>query len=271
MTLPGNWFFFDSNWFPVGDFERIVPMSVNHIYEVLRVVNGKALFAEDHYARFVNSLQNLQLESPLTEKEVIEILKELIAKNGLAICNLRFEVIMQEGKLLFTAYLYPFRYPLPTAYQQGVTVSSYAVERPNPHVKQSEVNDKVRQQLQTIFESQKVFEVLLVDHLSNITEGSRTNVFFVKGESLYSPPSGSILEGITRKKVLQIAFEKRLRIIEENIALSDIHTFDACFLTGTSPKILPVNSVNQVHFDVKNKVVVQLMNRFDELIQESIQ
>lgn len=268
MELPGNCFYFDNNWFPVGDFEQIVPMRGNHIYEVLRVVNGRALFAEDHFARFANSLYNLHLESPLTERELDDILKELIAKNGLVISNLRFEAIPHEGKLLFAAYLYPFRYPLPTAYQHGVEVGSYEVERPNPHVKQSEVNDKVRQQLQIIFESQKVFEVLLVDHLGNVTEGSRTNVFFVKANCLYSPPRGLLLEGITRKKVLEIAVDLDIKYVEQNISLSDIKVFDACFLTGTSPKILPVNSVNEVRFDTQNEIVWQLINRFNQLIEE---
>lgn len=269
MQILGDWFYYNDSFYPKTQFLSQISFQYNRIYEVLRVVNGKPLFLIDHYERFLDSCAQLHIESKLTFAEITTFIQLIITKNNITTCNIRFEEILEEISVSFAGYLVPFSYPDAESYHKGVKVHTYATERQNPHVKQSSVNNIIREQLKNIYEIHDVFEVLLVDHFGFITEGSRSNVFFVKDNILISPPSKEILEGITRKKVLEIAQNMDIEFVERKISKEEIDTMDACFITGTSPKILPVCQIDQSTFQVRHKLVLQLMKSYDALIKDS--
>jgi len=116
----------------------------------------------------------------------------------------------------------------------------------------------------------KLYEVLLVDRDGKITEGSRTNVVFVKGDEFYTAPASMVLEGITRKKVLDCLIYLGFSFVEEAVSVDKISDFDAVFLTGTSPKILPVMSIGDRVFDVNNKAIIRLIDSYNLMIQNYI-
>ena len=99
-----------------------------------------------------------------------------------------------------------------------------------------------------------------------ITEGSRSNVFFVNGNKFYTAPASKVLVGVTRTKVIECIDELDFTVIEEAVLASQTGMFDAVFLTGTSPKVLPVNSIDSIHFEVKNIFVEQLMAKYNSMI-----
>lgn len=267
MEIHGNWFFFDDGFRPASDFIDCTKQTQNRIYEVLRVVNGKVLFIADHLKRFQVSCKDIGLNHSYSDDFIDNVIRNTITKNNIAVCNIRFEVLVKENHLSFACFLVPWKYPPDSAYEYGVRLGGYEIERPNPHIKQSAVNNKVRLELSELFSKHDYYEVLLINHNGYITEGSRSNVFFVKDQVLFSPPSEKMLEGITRKKVLELAGMHGINYIEKDIPFASAHTFDACFVTGTSPKILPVKSINEHEFDIPNAIVKQLMNLFDALIQ----
>jgi branched-chain amino acid aminotransferase len=264
-----KWFLYNKNWIQ-GSPQDFIPADCNRIYEVLRVMEGKPLFLEDHYERFVKSLEEVEQINPIQFLHIETSLAEVLKRNYTDVCNIRFELILEYSNATFAVYEVPFRYPDDKDYEKGVKVSSFLVERNNPHVKQTEVNNKIRKTLKTIYDKENVFEVLLIDHYGNITEGSRSNVFFVRDNVLYSAPSEQILEGITRKKVLQLANDKGIKFIEKPISFDEIHFFDACFLTGTSPKILPVSTLNNISYSADNILIKALMKEYNILIKQYI-
>jgi len=74
-----------------------------------------------------------------------------------------------------------------------------------------------------------------------ITEGSHTNFFAVKNDSIITAPlSNYILNGITRSIIFNLCEENNIQIIEEYILLNEIFTYDEFFLTGTTTEITPV-------------------------------
>ena len=112
--------------------------------------------------------------------------------------------------------------------------------------------------------------MLLVDRNERITEGSRSNVFFVKGNRFYTAPDSMVLSGVTRKKVMECLADLEFTIVEEAVFTSEISTFDAVFLTGTSPKVLPVRSIGKQVFNTQLLVVNELMNQYNHLIDNYI-
>ncbi len=111
-----------------------------------------------------------------------------------------------------------------------------------------------------------MFEVLLVDRGGRITEGSRSNVFFVKNDRLFTPKGGDVLSGITRRKIISLAQEMNIELVEADIFLSEISGFQALFLSGTSPKILPVSQLAEMNFNPRNALLRLLQEKYDALI-----
>jgi D-alanine transaminase len=78
-----------------------------------------------------------------------------------------------------------------------------------------------------------------------ITEGSHTNFFAVKNDALFTAPlSNYILNGVTRKVILQICKENKIDFFEEYIKPNDMKTFDEFFLTGTTTEITPIIQID---------------------------
>jgi branched-chain amino acid aminotransferase len=233
------------------------------VYEVLRVTGGKPLFLEEHLERFYQSAYQAGIAIYFTREDIVIFLKKLIAKNDVYEGN-----IFLSYKNSLTAFFIPHKYPGEELYSKGVVCEILKAERENPNVKILQTD--VRRQADEIMELKGVYEVILVDHLGRITEGSRTNVFFVKDDTLITPPADEVLKGITREKTIQLAKEEPLPFIERDIFLKELPSFDAMFITGTSAKILPVSCLGEYKFDPSNRIIKLLQGRYDGLIRQQL-
>jgi len=80
-----------------------------------------------------------------------------------------------------------------------------------------------------------------------VSEGSGENIFIVKDGALYTPPlSASILPGITRDMIMQVAHDLGYRVTQENIPREMLYIADEVFFVGTAVEITPVRSVDKI-------------------------
>ncbi|HYQ59321.1 MAG TPA: aminotransferase class IV [Draconibacterium sp.] len=233
------------------------------IYEVLRVVNGVPLFLDEHLQRFQHSAELAWKDIKYNSAQIESFLAQLISKNEVEEGN-----ILISCKTNLKAFFIAHNYPDKKHYERGVNCGLLHAERMNPNAKVFQT--EVRKQANTIMEQQNYYEVLLVDHDQTITEGSRSNVFFIRGNELVTPPGNQVLLGITRQKTIACANQLNLKVIEKGVELSNLNEFDAVFITGTSPKILPVKEIEGMYYDVNNLILFQLIEEFDKMIQEDI-
>ncbi len=88
-------------------------------------------------------------------------------------------------------------------------------------------------------------EAIMLNRDGYVAEGSGENIFIVKNNTLYTPPTyDSILEGITRATVIEIAKDLGLNVIEKRITREELYTADEVFLTGTAAEITPVVDID---------------------------
>jgi branched-chain amino acid aminotransferase len=88
-------------------------------------------------------------------------------------------------------------------------------------------------------------EAILLDHVGNVCEGSGENIFIVReGLLVTPPPAASILEGITRRSIMQIARDLGYEVVERNIARAELYLADEVFLTGTAAEVVPVREID---------------------------
>jgi branched-chain amino acid aminotransferase len=250
---------------PTNDFKELESPNGVLVYEVLRVVSGVPLFLEDHIRRLKNSSAKAGFIPHLTVQAIEDGIHRLISGNRVEVGNIKIIVGEQEGTVSWQAFFIPFKYPSEADYQCGVELGILSAERKNPEAKiiQPEVREKANQML----ESEALYEVLLIDNEGYVREGSRSNIFFIRGETVVTPPANQVLNGITRQKVVDILHRDGYSFCEKPISLNDLAGFDAAFLTGTSPKVLPVNRIAGFRYHPRNPLCIEIIDKYDEVIK----
>jgi len=256
-----KYFVFNHRIKPVSEF--IAHENEGGIYEVLRVNSSVPLFLEEHLNRLYNSAKISGIKVGFAGDTIKGLLDELISANKMASGN-----ILISAKENFKAYFIPHNYPDIELYSSGIECGILHAERVNPNAKVFQTG--VRQMADNLMTDKNLYEVLLVDNRGRITEGSRSNVFFVKDDKIVTPPGNEVLLGITRTKAIQVAVDHGFNVAEEDVYVKDLDEFDSVFITGTSPKILPVKQIEDVGFNPQNNILRQLISGYNQLIEEYI-
>ena len=237
-------------------------LTMPSVYEVVRLRNGRPMFLPEHYERLEASLGSLGLLTPFTYEELSYAITEMADENKITDHNLKIEVDVSGFSVICMS---PTHYPAPELYDTGVKTDILFGERKNPNVKM--MDRELRDAADKAIRDGGLFEVFLVDRNGMITEGSRSNVFFIKDGEVYTPPAGQVLKGVTRLKIIDIINEMKAEgltdLHEEELKAEDAENCDAAFISGTSPGVLPVASMGGAGFDVKDPVMLEIMKRYN--------
>jgi len=244
-----------------------IPQNAVVIYDVLRVMDSVPLYLEDHSERFFKSFLLSGREKPFADSVFAENILSFIKQFGLKDGNIRCVYSIAESTQ-FLVYEIKHSYPTAEMYAQGVECGTFQGERSNPNVKQEAA---VKTNAYKKIAETGVYEVLLVDMQGNVTEGSKSNTFFVKDGTVITALAEDVLCGITRLQILDIIRELQIPLEERKISLDEIAGFDAAFVSGTSPKVLPIRAIEDRKYDVANPIVKQIAQAYDAQIAQYIQ
>jgi branched-chain amino acid aminotransferase len=241
------------------------------LYEVIRVIEGIPVFLEDHFDRLYQSASLTGMKQLPNSIALEEMIRNFIFSQKKETGNIKFSFSFNNSSTepICELNFIPHYYPTPEEYANGVKVGLMSADRPIPQAKIQ--NPGIRNKANLSISDNKLFEVLLIDSEGNITEGSRSNVLFIKNETLYSAPKDKILQGITRIKVLEICRKTGIQVIETSIPVNTVGQFEAAFLTGTSPKLLPVRLIGQLAFKTDIPMLTNLQAKYNQLIESYLQ
>lgn len=247
---------------------QYVPYKGKSIYEVIRIIDGKPLFLEPHLNRMENSCKITGLKIWLTGEEIKNRIKKLVEVNKVYRGNIKI-IFNFSSENVFLAYFSKYYYPPVEYYKVGVDTIFFHGEREEPNAKV--INTAFREKVNKKIKEKGVFESILVDNQGNITEGSKSNIFMIKGEKVITAPVGDVLPGVTRNIIMRICRNMGFEVMEEKVNYKKIEKFDALFISGTSPKVLPIKSVEDIGFcSSKNKVLVSIMKAYDDEMEKDI-
>ncbi len=242
---------------------------MNAFYEVIRIIDGTPLFFEDHIERLKDSLSTNGFSLRFSEEDLTQKAFRIVNENGLRNCNIKITVYARGCEQVLLMYISKSYYPGEDVVNQGVKLNLMNFERTDPQVKR--VNPSLREGADKIMMETGAFEVLLVNRNGYITEGSKSNVFFIKGHNLYTSPEEFILKGITRKYILETCIKSGYNVIESMINVNELEQIDGLFISGTSIKVLPVSSIEGHYYNSSdNAVINEIRKRFDRFIDEYI-
>jgi branched-chain amino acid aminotransferase len=227
---------------------------------------GSAVFRlDDHLKRLHNSARLLYMEIPYSKEELREVCQELISINGLPECYLRPIAFYGYGQLGVAARDNPVETVIMSwpwgAYlgeeglKKGISakVSSWQRIGPNviPHV--AKATGIYLNSMLAVTEAIRAGydEAILLTAEGYVADGSGENIFVVKDGKIATPElANSILPGITRDTVIQIAQDLGYTVEETQVIRSDLFLADEVFMCGTAAEVTPLRSVDDVEIGV---------------------
>jgi len=265
----GQYFLRDHTLQPVTRFAAHAPTVSTCIYEVIRVLGTQALFINDHLERLNNSFRIAGFRYTQNKESLLLDLKHLIATNPIDEGNIKLEFhFIDNGETRLMAYYVQTNYPTEAQQKSGVKCSLQFTERQDPNAKI--YNPEVREKANTLIEQLEVYETLLVNHNSCLTEGSRSNLFFIKDNTLITAEDSMVLPGVIRKQVLHSAKEEGIPIVFQSVSIEEIAQMDAAFITGTSPRMLAIAQLGDVSFKVNHPLFITLSDLLQQKIEQQL-
>ncbi len=221
---------------------------------------GPAVFRHaDHVERLFKSAELYYMPLPFSREQIRTATLELIARNGLRSCYIRPIAFRGAGVM----GIYPLDAPVDVAVavwewgaylgdegkQQGVRakVSSWrriSGESLIPHAKAS--GQYLNSVLAKIEATKAGYEegILLDDH-GHVCEGTGENIYVVRDGVILTPPqTASILDGINRRSIIQIARDLGFTVVERDVARAELYLADEVFVSGTAAELTPVREVD---------------------------
>ncbi len=214
------------------------------IYETMRTRNGDVWLFNEHFKRFKDSAKIVGIKIPYKKSEIYEQIIGLIKKNRLK--EARIRITLSRGSSGFDfgpaknpTFLVEARkltYPPKELYEKGIPAVTFEIERPMAKIKTTSMLPSILAHRYAL--KKKAHEAFLIDHRGRVTEGSMSNVFFVKRGKVFTPKK-YILEGTVRRLVI-----KETRAKQTTIKYRDLSKMDEVFITSTTKGILPVTKIN---------------------------
>jgi branched-chain amino acid aminotransferase len=224
------------------------------VFESLRVYNGKVFKLQEHLQRFVQSAKALNLVLfPIMKIE--ERILKVFAKSGLSDAYIRVSFSEENGLAVIVKPLsvYSEEY-----YKNGVEISSVPTQRDIPSALDGQIKcENFLPGVMAKIESPGAFEAILLNKDGYVTEGTVSNIFIVQYNRqpgspeiqqpfflVTPPPYLGVLEGVTRKIVMEIAEEIGFSVEEKPFTRYNLYAAGECFLTNTTMEIMPVTKID---------------------------
>ncbi len=281
--------YFNGEWMPYGEV-TISPddrgfVVADVVFDIARTFGGVPFVLDRHIDRLYRSLKYMRLEPGISPDEMTALCEEAVERNidrldEVGDFNIHPFVTRGVGHGIGDAAsptvciaIKPVAFDtFARFYTEGAhgviaRTRSYSSDTMDPKVKHHSRANFVLAELEAADVDPGASPILL-DQDGNLTEGIGYNVFLVKDGALRTPTDRSILQGISRSVIFDVAERLQIPVYEEDLQPYDIYTADEVFFSRTSPRIVPVGMVDRrpVGDSVPGPVTNQLLAAHSEMV-----
>ncbi|MCP5468285.1 MAG: branched-chain amino acid transaminase [Deltaproteobacteria bacterium] len=213
---------------------------------------------KEHIDRLYDSAHILMMEIPFSKEEISQACIDIFSVNKLKAGYLRPLAFLGDGEMGLYATSNPVRVTIiawpwgsylgDDGIKNGIRtkISSYTRHHVNITMTKSKA---VANYVNSILAKREAKlagyeETIMLDPEGFVAEASGENLFFAKNGKVFTPPTTSALEGITRDVVIQMLQEMNIPVIQRNISRDELYVADELFLTGTAAEITPVREID---------------------------
>ena len=252
------------------------------VFEGERAYNGTIFKLKEHTERLFASARGLAFEIPYTVQEINDACNAVVRENGLTDAYIRpvayrgsemMAVAAQSSTIhvAIAAWEWPSMYD-PKEKLKGIRLGWASWRRPDPATIPCKAKAAGLYMICTLSkheaEAAGYHDALMLDYRGLVAEATGANIFFVKDGVLHTPTPDCILDGITKRTVMDLARARQLQVVERAIDGSELvqDAFEECFLTGTAAEVTPVASIGDITFE-KRDITKLLMEDFARLVR----
>ena len=222
---------------------------------VYNAKNGPAIFRlKEHTERLFYSANCLKLQPSYSQDQINEAILQTVKENALEHGYIRPLIYFGYGKMGLnpkgvktevSISCWPWGAYLPHD-MVDLKTSSYIRIHPKSSITDAKITGHYVNSIVAVqeLEGTHYHEALFLDFEGNVAEGPGENLFIAKAGKIYTPPLGTILAGITRSTVMEIAASKNIEVEEKVLQPSDIQGADEAFYTGTAAEVTPIRSLD---------------------------
>jgi branched-chain amino acid aminotransferase len=228
------------------------------VFEGIRIYNSRIFECDAHLQRLYSSAKAIRLTIPIPQAQFKAAIEQTFKANHFTDCYVRALVTRGAGYL----GLNPNKCPTPSIviitdtielypremYEKGMAIITASVIRnhPNavsPRIKSLNYLNNILAKIEAV--DAGVPEAIMLNHEGNVAECTADNIFIVRDGQVQTPTtSDGILEGVTRKVMLELCRRNGIPCIEKTLQRHDVYIADECFLTGTGAEVVPVTKID---------------------------
>lgn len=257
------------------------------VYETLRAYNGMVFKIDEHIKRLFRSASMIGLKIPKTHDDIKRAVYKTIKTNchkeayirisvsrGPGLIGLNPDLCLKPTLVIISSRFkdYPKKY-----YKRGLKIAIVDVRRNfknalNPKIKSLNFLNNILAKIEA--KKRGAYEAIMLNYKGNIAEGTISNIFFIKNNVLCTPALDvGILDGITRKTILDIAKKLKIKFREGKFTRNDIYKADEVFISNTTMEVMPATQVDNVRIGTKAGRMTQMLHtaykkRVAEYIEE---
>jgi aminodeoxychorismate lyase len=249
------------------------------LFETIRVVNGRPFRWREHLERLQQGADFLKIKLPFTPNQLRALADKFIAKNKMPDSLLRVALSRGIGTPGYSpknakapTFVMSLR-PAPKISPKGpwqwrLITSSFQLPAKDPLARFKTANKLPQILARAEADAAGADEALLANTSGFIIEGTSSNLFWLKGNIIYTPPlAAGILPGVTRSLVFEIASRLKIKIRERNIQLKKLARADGVFLSLTSLGIVEAQSLDGKNLQ-KSPVTPQIACTYTDILMK---
>jgi len=243
---------------------------------------GPAIFRHrEHLERLARSAEMYYLPLEHSLEQIREATHELIRRNGLKSCYIRPLAFRGYGEMGLYAKSAPVELMVAAwpwgAYlgeegkRQGIRakVSSWRRISPNGLIPHAKASGQYLNSILAKTESANAGydEAILLDEAGHVCEGSGENIYLVRDGKIVTPPhTASILDGISRKAIMQIARDLGYEVVEREVARAELYIAEEVFLSGTAAELVPVREIDDHDLGEPGEITRVVQAKFEDAL-----
>ena len=258
------------------------------IYEVARTYEGIPFLLQDHLDRLWKSASRLEMPLLYDQDQISAEVNKTLAELGVEESYFRIVITRGEGDISLDPgeeiknnliIIAQEHLPYPTWwYEKGVhvvitNVIRVSKESVDPNVKSGNYLNNVMAFMQA--RREKAFDSIMLNSNGFVTQGTTSNIWIVKNNTIKTPPlQAGILEGITRKTLLQLAkTDDDLAIEQVNFTAEELINADECFMTSTMKEIVPITQVDNspIGAGTVGQMTVKLHSLYSNFVKRTVE
>lgn len=268
--LSNEFYLIDEEVTPIEEIEIFDDLVGKGVYEVIKVQKNVPMFLEDHLERFFKSIDALGYKCDLTLENIKNRVDFLIDKNPKGDRNLKLIFSeTKDGTFKLLIFFIDTVFPDEKLYKEGIKTVTINLQREDPNIKIQ--RNWYKEKVGNFLKEKEVYEALLVDDDGFITEGSRSNIFYVIGDEIITTQGDKVLLGITREYVLKVIEKLGYKLVNKTLNMRDLKDIDGAIMTGTGVGVIPISTIDSYNINsTNNKIINLILENYNKIEDEYI-